>query len=125
MKKFFALILLIFAIVACTGIEQVDPIDEPDGPKTYTMTVKAAKDVDTKALALSLDGTKLNALWAENDAVKVYKGTTDIGTLYAQNLTDGDKFCTLKGTLNSAPAGKMARSTTLPGTAITLRLPLL
>ena len=104
MKKFFALILLIFAIVACTGIEQVDPIDEPDGPKTYTMTVKAAKDVDTKALALSLDGTKLNALWAENDAVKVYKGTTDIGTLYAQNLTDGDKFCTLKGTLNSAPA---------------------
>lgn len=101
MKKYFALILLFFTVIACTGIEQVDPIDEPDGPKTYTMTVKAAKDVDTKAL--SLDDTKLNALWAENDIVKVYKGTTDIGTLYAQNLTDGDKSCTLKGTLNSAP----------------------
>ena len=101
MKKYFALILLFFTVVACTGIEQVDPIDEPDGPKTYTMTVKAAKDVDTKAL--SLDGKKLNALWAENDAVKVYKGTTEIGTLYAQSLSADGKSCTLKGRLDTAP----------------------
>lgn len=103
MKKYFALILLFFTVIACTGIEQVDPIDEPDGPKTYTMTVKAAKDVDTKAL--SLDGTKLNALWAENDAVIVVNSSNvEIGTLYAQDLSADGKSCTLKGRLDTAPA---------------------
>ena len=75
---------------------EVTPIEQPNQVKTYTMTVVAGKgEVGTKALNLT-DGT-LNATWAENDVVTVYKSDTQIGTLTAQS---SGQSTTLKGTLS-------------------------
>ena len=75
---------------------EVTPIEQTNGVKTYTMTVVAGKgEVGTKALNLT-DGT-LNATWAENDVVTVYKSDTQIGTLTAQS---SGQSTTLKGTLS-------------------------
>ena len=103
MKKYFAIIAMVFALVACTGIEQPEPIEEPDTPKIYIMTVKASKAVDTKALSLS--GNTLNATWTEDDEVNVYNSNSQLlGTLQAKDLTNDNKSCTLKGTLTTAPS---------------------
>ena len=102
MKKYFTIILLAASLVACTGLEQPEPIEEPNIPKTYTMTVKASKTVDTKAL--SLDDNTLNATWTENDEVKVYNSSSQLlGTLQAKDVNPDGTSCTLKGTLTTAP----------------------
>ena len=102
MKKFYTFILMAAALVACTGIEQPELVENPDASKTYTMTVKASKTVDTKALTLT--GSTLTAKWAENEEVKVYEGSTLLGSLYAQELTNNGASCSLRGTLDNAPS---------------------
>ena len=100
MKKYFALFLMAAALVACTGIEQPELIEEPDAPKTYTMTVNASKAVDTKAL--SLVGKTLKATWDEGEIVEVYQSGTKIGVLTAAASTDAST--TLSGSFENAPS---------------------
>ena len=103
MKKHFAIILMAAALVACTGIEQPELMENPDAPKTYTMTVKASKTVDTKALSLS--GNTLNATWTEDDEVNVYNSSSQLlGTLQAKEVSLDGASCTLKGKLDTAPS---------------------
>lgn len=99
MKKYFTFIMIAAAFVACTGVEQPELIENPDTQKAYTMTIKASKDVDTKALSLS--GSTLNAAWNANEEVLVYQNSTQIGTLYA--AASSSASTTLSGVLDSAP----------------------
>lgn len=100
MKKIFTLMMLAAAVAACTLPEDLTP-DQPETPKTYTMTIKAAKGIDTKALTLS--GNTLTASWKKGEAVTVKEGTSVLDTLYAQS--DGPTT-TLSGKLETAPTGK-------------------
>lgn len=99
MKKYFTFIMIAAAFVACTGVEQPELIENPDTQKAYTMTIKASKDVDTKALSLS--GSTLNATWNDNEQVLVYQNSTQIGTLYA--AASSSASTTLSGVLDYAP----------------------
>ncbi len=102
MKKIFAFMMLAAAVAACTLPEDLTP-DQPETPKTYTMTIKAAKGVDTKALYFG-DGGKLNAKWADGEKVAVKEGDTELGTLTAYPDPTDPAKATLKGSLQKAPS---------------------
>ena len=81
------------------------PVENPTGPKTYTLTIQATKGGGAATTrALSLDGPTLNATWKTGETVKVYKVTqsngndvyTSIGTLTAQG---NGATATLSGSL--------------------------
>ena len=92
-----AAISLLAAFSCSENLEQVvKPVEQTPQDKTYTMTVVASKgEVNTKAL--SLDGSTLNATWAQGDVVSVYKGETEVGTLTARS---SGPSTTLQGSLN-------------------------
>ena len=102
MKKIFSFMMLAAAVAACTLPEDLTP-DQPETPKTYTMTIKAAKGVDTKALYFG-DGGKLNAKWADGEKVAVKEGDTELGTLTAYPDPTDPANATLKGSLQKAPS---------------------
>ena len=102
MKKIFALMMLAAAVAACTLPEDLTP-DQPETPKTYTMTIQAAKGVDTKALYFGDDG-KLNAKWADGEKVAVKEGDTELGTLTAYPDPTDPAKATLKGSLQTPPS---------------------
>lgn len=87
-----ALLIAGMAFVACN--KESEPV-----AGTFTMTVNAAKG-DNATKALSLDGTTLNASWAQGESVTVYNVTRNAdleGSLVAQ----GDGASTvLMGTLS-------------------------
>ena len=93
---------LTIATTACSSEDSI--ADEPtpattETPKTYTMTVTASKGDDTTTRALSLDGTTLNATWAEGDVVEIWSSdgsTVNYGKLTAQSA---GQTTTLTGTL--------------------------
>lgn len=99
MKKCFTFILMAAALVACNEIEQQGLIDAPETTKAYTMSIKATKDVDTKALSLS--GSTLNTTWSANEEVLVYQNNAPIGTLYS--AASSTTSTTLSGTLDFNP----------------------
>lgn len=101
-----ALFMIGAAITSCSKSDDTPgPEPKPVGPTTYTMTIKATKGGDAKTRALTPDGSAINATWTEGDVVVVYEGETELGTLTAQDLTDGNTKCTLKGTNIQAPTG--------------------
>ena len=93
---------LTIATTACSSEDSI--ADEPtpattETPKTYTMTVTASKGDDATTRALSLDGTTLNATWAEGDVVEIWSSdgsTVNYGELTAQSA---GQTTTLTGTL--------------------------
>jgi len=92
--------MMLAATVAACTVEDIK--EQPEGPHTYTMTVKASKGVDTKALSLS--GNTLNATWAGGETVTVKEGDTPLGTLTAYVDPEDNAKATLKGNLNPAPS---------------------
>jgi len=99
MKKYAFVILALATMAACQKAEEfvnVEPeVIPPAG--AYTLTVKASKTVDSKAL--SLDGSALNAHWEDGETVAVYQEGNYLGQLEATaDGTDGTK-ATLSGTL--------------------------
>ena len=101
-----ALFMIGAAITSCSKSDDTPaPEPKPVGPTTYTMTIQATKGGDAKTRALTPDGSAINATWTEGDVVVVYEGETELGTLKAQDLTDGNTKCTLKGTNIQAPTG--------------------
>ena len=105
-----ALLMASAAIVSCSVKEEIfeeettikeEPAVQPAEPaKVYTLSVNATKGGDDEATkALSLDGKRLNATWAQNEEVTVFNNTKKVpldGTLKAQS--DGSST-TLKGSL--------------------------
>lgn len=94
-KKIYSMcmaVALLVAGVAMSGCKKDN--NNPDQPKqvqTYKMSIQASKGTDQQAngprRVLGLDGTTLNATWAENEEVTVYnttKGEAMGGTLKAQ-----------------------------------------
>ena len=112
MKKFMtdirtlaALLIAGAAMTACSSDDSI--IDEqPVNPaqKTYTLTVNASKG-DGATRALSLDGSTLNASWAEGEQVTVYNVTKAAaldGYLEAQTSGSSTKLSgTLTGTIEA------------------------
>ena len=99
MKKYAFVILALATMAACQKAEEfvnVEPeVIPPAG--AYTLTVKASKTVDSKAL--SLDGSALNAHWEDGETVAVYQEGNYLGQLEATaDGTDATK-ATLSGTL--------------------------
>lgn len=91
---------LTMGTIACSSDDSIGEVRQPQGVKTYTMTVEASKDDDavTRALAFGSDG-KLNATWTAGDEVTVYnvtKGADLGGKLTAQSDGANTK---LEGTL--------------------------
>lgn len=103
MKKIFTLMMLAAAVAACTLPEDLTP-DQPETPQIYTMTIKAAKGVDTKALYFSDDGKQLNAKWVDGEEVAVKEGNEKLGTLTAYPDPTDPAKATLKGSLEKAPS---------------------
>lgn len=83
------------AFTACSsddGNDQIPPLD-----KTYTMSVEAAKGMDTRALLL--DVSTLNATWAAGERVTVHNDTKNADLVgYLEAETDGTST-TLAGSL--------------------------
>lgn len=66
--------LAVALFTACGSDDDIiDEPQQPDGVKTYTLTVEATKGDDAagsrSTRALSLDGKTLNAMWAQGEAV--------------------------------------------------------
>ena len=96
--------MMLAATVAACTVEDIK--EQPEGPHTYTMTVKASKGVDTKALYFGADG-KLNAKWKEGEekeTVTVKEGDTELGTLTAYPDPVDPTKATLKGDLDTPPS---------------------
>lgn len=88
-----ALLMAGAALVSCSKDEE-QPVSQ-----TYTMTVKATKGSDKATKDLSLDGTTLNATWAQGERVTVYNvsRSANLGG-YLEAQSDGAST-TLSGTL--------------------------
>lgn len=79
-----ALSLSAAIFAGCSRVDEVETVT-PEGnePGVWQVEIVASKGDDSKAL--TLDGSTLNASWAEGDAVVVKQGGTPVGTLYAQS----------------------------------------
>ena len=104
MKKnilhFYILAVVLFAASAFTACSNSDEHADGLPVNTYTITVNATKGDDASSApsnrALAFVGSQLNATWAKDDVVAVYKSETHLGNLIAQS--DGTST-TLTGTL--------------------------
>lgn len=96
----------LFILAACQPVE-FEEISGRGNSKNandsvWFLTVQATKNLDTKALTL-VPGTsdnpndQLNAYWADNAPVKVYKGNTCVGTLKATPDETNSALATLSG----------------------------
>lgn len=99
-KVLYSLSAILFAAAAFTSCSKENdaPVEQTSELKTYTLTIEAAKSVDTKQLVL--EGSTLNAVWAAGEVVKVYKGYSEIGTL--SPTTTGSASTVLTGTVTVA-----------------------
>ena len=99
------LILSLVLLAACQPVEidydyqKTLSENTPQAGEGYTMTLQATKGIDTKAL--SLDGTKLNAYWADGEKVGVYVNGTRCGQLLVTPEVDTTK-ATLSGSVSTA-----------------------
>ena len=106
MNKIFAFLMTAAALVACSRAEQPEVVEQPEAPVTYTMTVKATKEVGTRLLELGGQENKtLFAKWSENDHVHVYDNNGILGTLFPVEISDDGASCILSGDLDDAPTG--------------------
>ena len=96
-RLFIASALLGTVLAACQREQEVQ-LPEENTTETWTLTLKAAKGLDTRLLVLSNNDTKLNAEWRVDEKVDVFSGDTYLGTLTAQE--DGAS-ATLSGDLNN------------------------
>ena len=100
------LILSLVLLAACQPVEMDYEYQKtlaestPKESEGYTLTLRATKVVDTKALDLTNDGARLNQYWKSTDIVKVFRNGTCIGTLNVQPA-EGEKptTATLSGSV--------------------------
>jgi hypothetical protein len=101
-KTLGALLIAAATTTACSTDDTFN--EEQPEKKTYTLTVNATMD-DASTRALSVKGEEIVATWEEDDAVEVYEISTKLGTIYAKNISNDGKSCTLTGELDTAPTG--------------------
>ena len=114
MKKSIILIATLLGAMAWTGCQKAEEealreeaaVVEP-GDGTYTLTVRAERNngVQTKGLEIG-DGTEatttvLKSVWKAGEEVKVYLGSTCIGTLTATPDGENAHLATLSGTVTT------------------------
>lgn len=90
----------IVLLVAGFGFSTCSSEDCIDGQQLFTLSVNAAKD-GSLTRALAIDGTDgaLLTTWATGEVVKVYKETTEVGTLTVSSGDNGQHNATLTGTV--------------------------
>lgn len=95
MKKIYIHLMMLAAMVVA-GASMTSCNKEEVATGKFKMSINATKGGDNSK-QLNLEGTTLNATWAEGEEVTVYKGEYLLGTLTAQ--TAGSNTTTLNGTL--------------------------
>lgn len=104
-NKYTAAFIGALMLAGCQKVEEEIISEEPqemiseEVMEGYTITIEASKSTDTKAL--SLDGTTLNAYWADGEQVAVYLGGAYKGQLSATPAGEKSTKATLSGTLES------------------------
>lgn len=94
--RLFIIPMLLMAAACQRELETPDPIVTPEEgsgtPGAYTLTIRATKNAETRAL--NLDGNTLTPYWKNTDKVKVYKGENSLGEsenyLGTLNVTPGE-----------------------------------
>ena len=117
MKKFItnirtvaALLIASATFVACSSdnditADQPAQPSQPAGKQVYTLTVPASKGSDATTRGLSLVGSTLNAIWKEDEKIKVYNlSDEEIGEL--SPTTFGEATTTLTGTIDGTDVGQ-------------------
>ena len=99
--------LAVALFTACGSDDDlIDEPQQPDGVKTYTLTVEATKGDDAagsrSTRALSLDGKTLNAMWAQGEAVTVYNVTRSADLTGSLTAQSSGATTVLKGTLTGS-----------------------
>ena len=109
MKKNITILMMALAsLMACQKAEVPVQEKEPVLPaeekvaNSYTLTVKAQKESDTKGL--NLEGTALNTLWKSGEKVAVYKGSSYLGDLDVVPDAGSAKLATLSGSVTGSLA---------------------
>lgn len=79
--RLFIIPMLLIAAACQQEKDTPDPVTKPEEGSettgTYTLTIRATKDAETRAL--DLDGNSLTPYWKNTDKVKVYKGENSLG----------------------------------------------
>ena len=97
MKRIF-LFFIAGLLLSCAMETEPSVLPEQpvQGVRNYTLTVEAGKGEAPDTKALGFEGTALKATWEVGDTVKVYKGVSFLGNLFAQA---NGKETTLSGTV--------------------------
>ena len=104
-RTLVALLIASATFIACSSSEDdiINEPQQPDGIKTYTLTVQASKGDNSagsrKTRALSLSGKTLTATWAEGERVTVYNVTKSADLEGYLEAKSSGAETTLKGTL--------------------------
>ncbi|MBO4670845.1 MAG: hypothetical protein J5640_03270 [Bacteroidales bacterium] len=122
--RFLALFIIPVTIIAsCTREKPEVPEDNPEvvtepADSVWHITIQASKGADTKALYLDTSGGKdvLNAYWKAGEKVKVYNGSSLLGTL---DVTPGSGDYPTTATLS----GIVSISGLAQGNQLTLLIP--
>ena len=106
MKKYIAFLMMAVTLVACSREMQPDVIEQPEAPATYTLSISASKNADTKAL--ELDENTLNAIWSTSDEVYVFLNnnlTNYVAILRPESssIYPDKNSCTLTGNFTTLP----------------------
>lgn len=100
-NRLFVIAALLGTVLAgCQKAEEEigNPEEKPDVEKSWTLTVKAAKKADTRALDYS--GNELHAIWATGEKVDVFGGGAKLGTLQV-TAVDDEGVATLSGDVSA------------------------
>ena len=113
MKKNIILVIALLGALVMTACQK-DPFsgeipkgtDVSESDSVWTLTLRAVKDGATRGLAIG-DGTEattteLKSIWKDGEAVKVYLGSTLIGTLTATPDALDPHEATLSGSVTTA-----------------------
>lgn len=108
--KYFLIPVILLASCQQMELENPDPQDNPEEIVTpddavWTLTIKASKGVETKALYLDTSGSKdhLTAYWSGNEQVTVFKDGASLTEPLTVTPDAGDKpaTATLSGSITS------------------------
>ncbi len=99
MKKIYIHMMMLAAMVVA-GAAMTSCQKEEVATGKFKMSINATM-AGGNSKALSIEGTTLNATWAEGEQVTVYKGEAEIGTLTAQSAGEST---TLDGTITGTIA---------------------
>ena len=107
MKKNIAILMMALAsLMACQKeevlVQEKEPVQPAEEAPSYTLTVNAQKESDTKGL--DLEGTTLKTRWKSGEKVAVYKGSSYLGDLDVIPDANNAGLATLSGSVTGSIA---------------------